>query len=160
MMGFLGLGVVNTAWYRAKRLNGLLREAVKSSLMIEDSNLTSQTLSLEDSVSEEVRLNNLVGEAVLQGLSHFGGRKVVESLIYILELEHSVNLRNVVNELDVLRSGLSKMFGDAAYVVEGKVRDTLAKSLGLDPDGRTLEQLVETAKKLFQQDFEQNPNSD
>ena len=159
MMRFLGSGVVDPAWRRGKQLTSLIREAVKSSLMIEDSNLTSQTLALEDSDLAEVRLNNLVGEAVLLGLSHFGGRDVVESLIYILELEHSVNLRNVVNELDILRSGLSKMFGDAAYVVEEKVRNNLAKSLGLDPDGRTIEQLVEAAKKLFQQDL-RNPKSD
>jgi hypothetical protein len=96
---------------------------------------------------EEAKLNDLVGEAISQGLSHFGGKNVVESLIYILELEHSVNLRNVANELDALRRGFESMFGNAAYVVEEKVRNNLAKNLGLDPGGRTLEELIEAAKK-------------
>jgi hypothetical protein len=96
---------------------------------------------------EEAKLNDLVGEAISQGLSHFGGKNVVESLIYILELEHSVDLRNVANELDALRRGFESMFGNAAYVVEEKVRNNLAKNLGLDPDGRTLEELIEAARK-------------
>ena len=104
----------------------------------------------ECSPEVELRLNNLVRDAVSQGLAHFGGRNVVESLIYILELEHSVNLRNIVNELDALRLGFEKMFGEAAYVVEEKVRNNLAKNLGLDPEGRTIEQLIEAAKKGFQ----------
>jgi hypothetical protein len=129
--------------------------------MIKELRLTSETSTLQESELDlQTKLNSLVGEAVFQGLSHFGGRNVVESLIYILELEHAVNLRNIVNELETLRSGLAKMFGNAAYVVEEKVRNNLAKKLGLDPDGRTLEQLVEAARKLIQQDSVRSPKAD
>jgi hypothetical protein len=132
-------------------------------MMVETVHITSSSQSLANQVSSsdlELRLNSLVAEAVFQGLSHFGGRNVVESLIYILELEHSVNLRNVVNELDALRLGFEKMFGDAAYVVEEKVRNNLAKNLRLDPDDRTLEELVEAARKLFELDSVEPPKSE
>ncbi len=139
-----------------------LKAVKKSNLIVNEVRLTSSRAAAvqEFQSDEQARLNNLVGEAVFQGLSHFGGKNVVESLIYILELEHSVNLRNIVNELEVLRSGLAKMFGNASYVVEQKVRNNLAKKLGLDPEGRSLEQLVEAAKKSLQEDSSQNPKSD
>lgn len=118
--------------------------------------LSSQAASREASPEIEIKLNNLVGEAVSQGLSHFGGDDVVESLIYILELEHSVNLRNIVNQVGEFRKGLTKMFGDAAYVVEGHVCSNLAKTMGLDPEGRTLEELIETARSFVNESYEQN----
>ena len=159
MMEFFSLQILSPARNRSRPFQRLYSgKRRKSNLMIVESDLTSQTFADQElGLDPRIRLNNLVLEAVFQGLSHFGGSNVVESLIYILELEHSVNLRNIVNELDTLRSGLAKMFGGASYVVEEKVRNNLAKSLGLDPDGRSLEQLVETAKNLIQQDSAQNP---
>ncbi len=118
--------------------------------------ISSQAASREASPEIEIRLNDLVGEAVSQGLSHFGGDDVVESLIYILELEHSVNLRNIVNQVEEFRKGLTKMFGDAAYVVEGHVCSNLARTMGLDPEGRTLEELIETARSFVNESYEQN----
>jgi hypothetical protein len=138
------------------------RQTRRSSLMSEELHLTSSQ-SLQDRRSDptlEIKINNLVGEAVFLGLSHFGGKNVVESLVYILELEHSVNFRNVANELNTLRLGLAKMFGDAAYVVEEKVRNNLAKSLGLDPEGRSLEQLIEAAKKSLRAGSAEVPKND
>jgi hypothetical protein len=116
-------------------------------------NISSSQTS-DESADQEIALNNLVGEAVAQGLSHFGGDNVVESLVYILELEHSVNLKNVVNQVEELRTGLSKMFGEAAYVVEGHVCGNLAKTLGLDPEGRTLEELIQAARSYLEQKSE------
>ncbi len=84
--------------------------------------------------------------AVVKGLSHFGAGPVVESLVYILELEHSVDLNSLANNLDALRDALSKMFGSASHVIEGRISESLAKQLGIDPDGKTLEELVEILK--------------
>ncbi len=95
------------------------------------------------------KANDIVSESILRGLSNFGGEDVVESLVYILELEHSVNLRTVSGELDKLRLALNSMFGAAAYVVEEKISSNLAKTLGLDPDGRSLEDLTREARERY-----------
>jgi hypothetical protein len=80
------------------------------------------------------KLNSLVRNAISQALSHFGGASVAESLLYILELE-------------ALHLGLQLMFGNASYVVEEHMRSTLAKSLGLDPEGRSVDQLIDEARR-------------
>ncbi len=98
------------------------------------------------SIAKENVLNNIVGDAVTQGLAHFGGGNVVESLIYILELEHGVNFKNIANQIQEFRTGIEKMFGTASYVVEEQVCSNLAKTLGLDPSGRSLEELIEEAR--------------
>jgi len=89
-----------------------------------------------------VALNNEIANAVTKGLSYFGAGPVVESLVYILELEHSVDLNSLANNLDALRAALQKMFGGAAYVIEGKITESLAKQIGIDPDGKKLDELV------------------
>lgn len=94
----------------------------------------------------ETKLNAIVAECISEGLSHFGGENVVESLLYILELDYSVDLRNIGDDLEALQKGLDKMFGSASYVVRGHICADLAKKLGLDPGGRTLEELVERAR--------------
>jgi hypothetical protein len=135
----------------------ILQHANKSKQLQRALDISSSQASAIGAPSEvEIRLNDLVGEAVSQGLSHFGGENVVESLIYILELEHSVQLRNIANQVLELRKGLEKMFGDAAYVIEGHVCSNLAKTLGLDPRGRTLEELVEAARDFVSQNYEQS----
>lgn len=101
----------------------------------------------EDNQEIEIKLNEIISEAVFQGLSHFGGENVVESLLYILELDHSVDLGNIGKNLDALQTGLDQMFGNASYVVLGHICADLAKKLGLDPSGRTLEELVDQARK-------------
>ena len=95
-------------------------------------------------------LNTEVANAVIKGLSYFGAGPVVESLVYILELEHSVDLNSLANNLDALRAALQKMFGGAAYVIEGKIAESLAKQLGVDPDGKKLDELVATLKERLE----------
>ena len=92
--------------------------------------------------SASVELNNEIAKAVTKALSYFGAGPVVESLVYILELEHSVDLNSLADNLDALRAALQKMFGGAAYVIEDKITESLAKQLGVDPDGKKLEELV------------------
>lgn len=95
-------------------------------------------------------VNRQLASAVVKGLSHFGGGQVVESLLYILELEHAVDLNSLANNLDALRAALNKMFGGAAYVIEAKIAESLAKQLGIDPDGRKLDDLVQALKDKIQ----------
>jgi hypothetical protein len=97
-----------------------------------------------------VALNKEVANAVTKGLSYFGAGPVVESLVYILELEHSVDLNSLANNLDALRAALQKMFGGAAYVIEGKITESLAKQLGVDPDGKKLDELVTTLRERLE----------
>lgn len=93
------------------------------------------------------KVNSLVRNAVSQALSHFGGPSVAESLLYILELEHSVDTQNILDDLQALHLGLQLMFGNASYVVEEHMRASLAKSLGLDPEGRSIDQLIDEATR-------------
>jgi hypothetical protein len=114
---------------------------------------STATIASEEFSSDETKTNDVVSEAILRGLSNFGGADVVESLVYILELEHSVNLRTVTGELDKLRFALNAMFGAAAYVVEEKICSNLAKSLGLDPEGRSLEDLSLEARRRYGSEY-------
>jgi hypothetical protein len=97
----------------------------------------------KESDAAKVAVNQQVANAVVKGLGHFGAGPVVESLVYILELEHSVDLNSLSNNLDALRAALQKMFGNASYVIEAKIAESLAKQLGVDPDGKKLDELVE-----------------
>ncbi|MHB1908796.1 MAG: hypothetical protein ACYCQJ_07975 [Nitrososphaerales archaeon] len=105
--------------------------------------ISSQAISNARSQSSQA-----VKEAVIDGLAHFGGKNVVESLLYILELEHSVDLNDVANQIEKLLAGLDKMFGKASYVIEEKICENLAKRLGLDPEGQSLESLIERVQEL------------
>jgi hypothetical protein len=100
--------------------------------------------------SVNIALNSEVANAVTKGLSYFGAGPVVESLVYILELEHSVDLYSLANNLVALRAALEKMFGGAAYVIEGKISESLAKQLGVDPDGKKMDELVNILKNRLE----------
>jgi hypothetical protein len=90
----------------------------------------------------EAERNALVAKAVVTGLGYFGAGQVVESLVYILELEHSVDMNSIADNIDGLRSALSKMFGGAARVVETKIAEALGKQLGVDSEGKSIETLI------------------
>jgi hypothetical protein len=104
----------------------------------------------DENDEKSAALNRQVASAVLKGLSYFGAGQVVESLVYILELEHAVDLNSLANNLDALRAALNKMFGGAAHVIEAKIAESLAKQLGVDPDGRKLDDLVQMLKEKIQ----------
>ncbi|MDA4111555.1 MAG: hypothetical protein OK439_03390 [Thaumarchaeota archaeon] len=87
-------------------------------------------------------LNQQVAKAVLTGLGYFGAGQVVESLVYILELEHSVDMNSIATNIDGLRIALAKMFGGAAHVVETKIAEALGKQLGVDSEGKSIEVLI------------------
>jgi hypothetical protein len=91
----------------------------------------------------EKEVDARMAKAVINALGHFGPPAVVDSLLYILELEHSVDVNSVTNNLPALRLAFSKMFAGAAYVIEGKLVDSLGKQLGIDSEGKTLETMID-----------------
>jgi hypothetical protein len=102
--------------------------------------------SEDQGTSEDRRLdaarNEQVAKAVVSGLGYFGPGQVVESLVYILELEHSVDLNSIASNIDGLRAALTKMFGGASHVVETKIAEALGKQLGVDSEGKSIEELI------------------
>ena len=104
-------------------------------------------------------LNEQFAKAVVTGLSYFGRGQVVESLVYILELEHSINMNSIVENLPALRSALTKMFGGAEYVIEGKICEALGKQLGVDSEGKTIEFMVSVLKSRIQEFVTQKKTS-
>lgn len=111
-------------------------EVVSESEELKGLNETGRESKLQQSV------NKIVREAVLSGFSHFGNKNVVDSLLYILELEHSVNLYNLAFDISSFRSGITAMFGAGGYILEERVCDELARQLGIDKKGRNLETLI------------------
>ncbi len=106
---------------------------------------TSSTIQLESGVLRSV--NKIVREAVISGFAHFGNKNVVDSLLYILELEHAVDAHSIAENIPSFRAGIAEMFGSGAYVLEEHVCDELARKLGIDRNGRNLETLVSMLKK-------------
>jgi hypothetical protein len=88
-----------------------------------------------------------LAEAIRTGLGHFGPESLVENLVYMLEVDYSVNINSLSNDPSSLRSALSKMFGGASYVVEYKICQALARQLGIDGEGKSLEQLIQLLKQ-------------
>ena len=91
----------------------------------------------------EAVLNEHLFEALKKGLSHFGGEAIVESLLYMLELEHSVDVRKIATNPSYLRTSLVAMFGSGSYVVENKIKDELARQEKILGEGKSLEELIQ-----------------
>lgn len=111
----------------------------------------SEVVTKEESTLYEKALNRQVAKAVISGLGYFGPASVVDSLVYILELEHSVDVNNAANNLDALRVALETMFGGAAYVVDGKIVEALGKQLGVDSQGKTVQAMIVVLKSRIKE---------
>ena len=92
--------------------------------------------------NRDAERNANVAKAVMAGLGYFGAGQVVESLVYILELEHSVDMNSIADNIEGLKKALTKMFGSAAHVVETKIAEALGKQLGVDSEGKSIEDLI------------------
>ena len=103
-------------------------------------NPSDKILAVESKVAAQI------AKAVEGGLAYFGTDMIVESLLYILELDYSVDLRSVADNPDLLRNALSKMFGAAEYVVEAKICQVIGKQIGVDSEGKSFEDLIAIAK--------------
>lgn len=99
------------------------------------------------SFESEAILNEHLCDAVRKGLAHFGGEGIVESLLYMLELEHSVDLKKIATNTSHFRSALTAMFGSGAYVVENKIKDEFARQEKVVGEGKSLDELVDLLRK-------------
>ncbi len=122
--------------------------------MKEESGKTKQSNSKPSKiVKADSVLGAQVAKAVEGGLAYFGTDAIVESLLYILELDYSVDLNSVALNPGVLRNALSKMFGAAEYVVEAKICQVLGKLLGVDSEGKSFEDLIAIAKSKLEEEI-------
>ena len=116
--------------------------------------ITKQSISKPpEVVKSDSMLGAQVAKAVEGGLAYFGTEAIVESLLYILELDYSVDLNSVALNPGVLRNALSKMFGAAEYVVEAKICQVLSKQLGVDSEGKSFEDLIAVAKTRAEEEI-------
>lgn len=83
-----------------------------------------------------------VKDAVLAGLSHFATGAALEALVYLLEVEHSVDFALIADNPAVLRRGLTAMFGSTEEVVEARICQALATQFGVIGPRGTLEELI------------------
>ena len=87
-----------------------------------------------------------VKEAVLSGLGYFATGTALEILVYILEVEHSVDFNFISENPSTLRTGLSAMFGNAVEVVEARICQALGTKFRIGSVGRTLEEMLSTIR--------------
>ncbi len=92
--------------------------------------------------STKSKVDEEVANAILIGLSHFGSETVVESIVYLLELEHSVDIYSIARDPAPLKAALYQMFGGASFAVEAKICQALGKKLGIESKGMSMENLI------------------
>ena len=128
-----------------------LFETRKNRIAMPEESPTANREESPDSTAKdhERLLDKRVLQATKKGLSYFGGESIVESLLYMLELEHSVDTRRIGTNISQLRAGLVVMFGSGAYLVEKKIHDELANQERIVGSGLSLEELVEQVRKAI-----------
>jgi hypothetical protein len=92
-------------------------------------------------------VNQILRDAVITGFAHFGNKNVVDSLLYILELEHAVDINGIADNIQSFQKGIVEMFGTGAYVLEDHVCEELARRMGIDRNNRDLQTLVSLLKE-------------
>ncbi|HKW05046.1 MAG TPA: hypothetical protein VJN71_07090 [Nitrososphaerales archaeon] len=111
---------------------------------------TPENLELDD-VAVTLALSN----SALRALSFFGSKRIVDSVLDILELEHSISINDVSRRPEVFENGIEAMFGSGSSVILKILRREIAKDLGVLPEGRTLDQLVEFAREKQKSEIKQ-----
>lgn len=89
-----------------------------------------------------IRMNNKMKRAVLSGLAHFAPRQSLEIILAILEQEHAVDLQRLAEDINPLRSALTKMFGNGSSIVEERIAQDLAREIGIEYEGSPLDAMV------------------
>lgn len=87
-------------------------------------------------------INSELRRAVLSGLAHFAPRQSLEVIVAILEQEYAVDLQRLAEDASSLRSALAKMFGSGQSIVEARMSRTLASEMGIEYDGRSLDEMI------------------
>jgi|SRR5579875_920504 len=99
----------------------------------------------ENASPQEKLVSKIVSESVTEAFYHLGPKHVVECLIDILELEHSVTLASIASNPCNFKKAIESMFGEGSYFIDKLIRARLGKKLGLDYEGKTLEDLIAAA---------------
>lgn len=87
-------------------------------------------------------MNRAMKQAVLSGLAHFATKQSLEVLVAILEQEHAVDFQKLAEDTGALRVALEELFGSGASVVEARISQGLAREIGIEYDGSSLDQMV------------------
>lgn len=87
-------------------------------------------------------LNVHVKRAVLSGLAHFAPQRSLEVIVAILEQEYSVDFERLAENTGTLKFAFTRMFGGGAPVVEIRISKELARDMGVEFDGRSLDELI------------------
>jgi hypothetical protein len=127
--------------------NSIQQTVCKTNMQV--GSIPNNNAQKESSISGEIPIavQQKLKKAVLIGLGHFAPSSTVEILINVLEQEHSIDFATIPNNPMSLREGLSKMFGSAEPVIESRIRQAIAKELGVSAEGRSLEDLVTLCKQ-------------
>ncbi len=96
---------------------------------------------------DDVAVTLALSKTVIRALSFLGPKKVVESVLDILELEHAVSVNDVARKPEAFVSGIESMFGAGSYVITKIVCAEIAKDLGVPREGKTLLDLVKLARE-------------
>jgi hypothetical protein len=80
--------------------------------------------------------------AVMVGLGYFATGAALEILVYILEVEHSVDFNSIADNPGALRKGLFAMFGSAGEAVESRICQAIGMHFRVGSEGKTLEDLI------------------
>ena len=109
-----------------------------------------------DNVAVTLALSN----SALRALSFLGPKKVVDSVLDVLELEHAVSINDVARRPAAFVLGIESMFGAGSIVITRIVCAEIARDLGVPRDGKTLPELVKLAheKQNSEQNLQTHPN--
>jgi hypothetical protein len=83
-----------------------------------------------------------VTESIVKALSYFGSKQVVESILQILEQEHSFAMRDILRNPKGFRVAVEGMFGEGSHVIDKIVCIQLARDLKIRYEGIGLEELI------------------
>jgi hypothetical protein len=109
---------------------------------------SDQSLSRSEE-NVEVAISLAISKSVIRALSFLGPKKVVESVLDILELEHAVSVNDIARKPEAFISGIQAMFGPGSYVIIKVVCAEIAKDLGVSREGKTLSDLVKIAREKY-----------
>jgi hypothetical protein len=104
--------------------------------------LPDKSSSTGGSKDSDSSINKEVKSAVLAGLGYFATGPTLEVLVYLLEVEHSVEFNSIAENPGLLRKGLSAMFGSAVEVVEAKICQALGRRFQISIDDKSLDDLI------------------
>ncbi len=111
---------------------------------------------------DDVAVTLALSNSALRALSFLGSKKVVDSVLDVLELEHGVSINDVARRPAAFTLGIESMFGPGSYVITRIVCAEIARDLGVPRGGKTLSELVKIAqeKQSSGQILEANPGRD